>query len=91
MYFVSVNPLYSGGFSHTNTCIKDGIVHYIYIRGHKLKFPNYDVFKSLKIVLTSTKSVDPGEMQHYAAFHLGLHFLLSTPLGVSRIQSVNVW
>ena len=63
----------------------------IYIRGHKLKFPNYDVFMSLKIVLTSTKSVDPGEMQHYAAFHLGLHFLLSTPLGVSRIQSVNVW
>ena len=24
---------------------------------------------------TSTKSVDPDEMQHYAAFHLGLHCL----------------
>ena len=29
--------------------------------------------KSLKIVLTSAKSVDPDEMQQYAAFHLGLH------------------
>ena len=39
--------------------------------GRRLEFPNYDVFKSLKIVLTSAKSVDPD----YAAFHLGLHCL----------------
>ena len=39
------------------------------------EFPNYDVFKSLKIVLISEKSVDPNEIQHYAAFHLCLHCL----------------
>ena len=38
-----------------------------------LKFPIHDVFKFLKIALTSAKSVGPGEMQHSAAFHLGLH------------------
>ena len=27
----------------------------------------------LKIFFTLTNSVDPDEMQHYAAFHLGLH------------------
>ena len=47
-----------------------------YFRGsHRLKFPNYDVFLSLMIVLTSAKSVEPDEMPHYAAFHLGLHCL----------------
>ena len=45
------------------------------LRGHRLKFPIHDVFKFLKIALTSAKSVDPDEMQHYAAFHLGLHCL----------------
>ena len=29
----------------------------------------------LKILLTFTNSVDLDEMQHYAAFHLGLHCL----------------
>ena len=33
------------------------------------------VFFCLKIFFTFTKSVDPDEMQHYAAFHLGLHCL----------------
>ena len=33
------------------------------------------MFLSLKIVLTSTKSVDPDEMPRIAAFHLVLHFL----------------
>ena len=38
---------------------------------------------------TFTNSKDPGEMQHYAAFHLGLHcFETSTRLGVCRIQRV---
>ena len=32
-------------------------------------------FLSLKIVLTSANSEDPDEMQHSAAFHLGLHCL----------------
>ena len=33
------------------------------------------VFFHLKIFLTFTNSVDSDEMQHYAAFHLGLHCL----------------
>ena len=33
------------------------------------------VFFCLKIFLTFTNSVDPGEMLHYAAFHLDLHYL----------------
>ena len=35
----------------------------------------YDVFLSLTIGFTLTNRVDPDEMQHYAAFHLGLHCL----------------
>ena len=31
-----------------------------------MKVPNYDAFPSLKIVLASAKSVDPGEMPHSA-------------------------
>ena len=34
-------------------------------------------------------SVDPDEMQHYFASHLGLHCLQSNHLGVSLIQRVN--
>ena len=45
------------------------------LRGRRLKFPNYDVFLSLRIVLTSAKSVELDEMPHYAAFHHGLHCL----------------
>ena len=30
---------------------------------------------SLKVVLILANSADPDEMQHYAAFHLGLHCL----------------
>ena len=33
------------------------------------------VFFCLKIIFTFTNSVGPDEMQHYAAFHLGLHCL----------------
>ena len=39
------------------------------------KFLYYDVFISLKVVLMLANSADPDEMQHYAAFHLGLHCL----------------
>ena len=35
-------------------------------------FQNYCIFCP-KIFFTFTNSVDPDEMQHYAAFHLGLH------------------
>ena len=38
-------------------------------------FLYYDVFLSLKVVLILANCADPDEMQHYAAFHLGLHCL----------------
>ena len=40
---------------------------------------NYHVFLSLNVVLILAISVDPDEMQHYAAFHLGLHCLPKYP------------
>ena len=33
------------------------------------------VFLSLKIDFVSAKSANPDEMLHFAAFHLGLHYL----------------
>ena len=48
-------------------------------KGWQVKFLNYDVFLYLKIVLMLANSVDPDEMQHYAAFHLGLHCLPTYP------------
>ena len=43
--------------------------------GHSYNFLNYDVFLSLKFVFILAHSADHDEMQHYAAFHLGLHRL----------------
>ena len=44
-------------------------------------FLNYDdVFLSLKVIVIVANSVNPDEMQHYAAFHLGLHCLPKYPL-----------
>ena len=42
-------------------------------------FLKYDVFLSLKVVLILANSALPDEMQHYAAFHLGLHCLPKYP------------
>ena len=42
-------------------------------------FLNYDVNLSLTVVLILANSVDPDEMQHYAAFHLVLHCLPKYP------------
>ena len=45
-------------------------------RGVRLKFSKKKVaFFCLKIFFTFTNSVDPDKMQHYAAFHLGIHCL----------------
>ena len=45
------------------------------LRAHRLEFPDKIVFLTLKIIFVLAKSVDPDEMPHYAAFHLGLHCL----------------
>ena len=41
--------------------------------GSQVIISNKITFPSLKIVFILTNSVDPDEMLHYAAFHLGLH------------------
>ena len=50
----------------------------LYFSGSQVKVVtgnNYYVFLSLNVVLILANSADPDEMQHYAAFHLGLHGL----------------
>ena len=62
------------------------MVHCIY-----LGVPGNNFFKYLfffQIFFFTLNSVDPDEMQHYAAFNLGLH-CKSTCLGVCRIQRFN--
>ena len=45
----------------------------------------------MKIVLILTNSADPDEMQHNAAFHLGLHCLPKDPLrGFQYTKSLNI-
>ena len=50
----------------------------IYFKGSQIGIPNYDVFKSLKIVYNSAKNVDCDEM-HHTAFHLAFHCLPKYP------------
>ena len=50
-----------------------------YFKGSLVDFLNYNVFLSLMIVLVLENSAGPGEMQHYAAFHQGLHCLPKYP------------
>ena len=45
-------------------------------------------FVYLKIFSTFTNHVKPDELQHFAAFYLGLHCLKNICLGVSQIQRV---
>ena len=51
------------------------IVHLTYLGVSGYHFQKILYFFCLKIIFTLTNSVDPDEMQHYAAFHLGLHCL----------------
>ena len=55
-----------------------GIVHCTYLGVSGYNFFNNCIFLSENL-FTFTNSVDPYEMQHYAAFHLGLHCLTKYP------------
>ena len=46
----------------------------------KLLFPKHIVLISLKIYFVSESIADPDEMQHIAAFHLGLHCFTKYPV-----------
>ena len=54
----------------------------MFFKGSQVEFLNCLVFLSLKAVLILANSADPDEMQHYAAFHLGLHCLPKYPFKV---------
>ena len=48
----------------------------VYIEGLQVIISKFEiVLLSLKICFIFANSVDPDEMPHYAAFHLGLHCL----------------
>ena len=64
---------------------------YIFMGCHNRQFNKILFFLSNNILFTFTNSVDPDEIQHYAAFHLSLHCLQKYPFRVSRIQKVNVY
>ena len=52
----------------------------VFFKGSQVEyFLYYDVYRSLKIVLILANSAEPDEMQHDAAFHLGLHYLPNYP------------
>ena len=72
MYFDGFSPIYIDTISMG--------LSILYFKGSQVEFfLNYSVFLSLKVVLILANSVDPDEMQHYAAFHLGLHCLPKYP------------
>ena len=56
-------------------------------------FPNNDVFLSLKVVLILANSTDPDQIQHDAAFHLGLNCFPKYPFrGFPVYKSIQmVW
>ena len=54
--------------------VKSGL-SIVYIEGSQIIISTKIVFLSLKISFVLVNSVDPDEMMHYAAFHLGLHCL----------------
>ena len=71
---MSVNPLDSDRYFHTDKYIKRSDSPIYILRCHWLEFPNVvlcDVFCPYL-----SKSSDPDEMLHSAIFHLGLHCLL---------------
>ena len=57
-------------------------------KGPQVDVSNYDVFLSLKFVLILANCADPDEMQHYAAFHLGLHCLQNYPFRKRKLTTI---
>ena len=59
------------------------------LRDHRPSFLNYDVFLPLTVHLIISISVDPDEIQHYAAFYLGLHCLPKNLFRSFKFTKVN--
>ena len=47
----------------------------MYFKGSQVEFSKLLCISAPEIVLILANSAEPDEMQHYAAFHLGLHCL----------------
>ena len=58
------------------------------LRVYKWILLNYDVFMFLKIVSILTNSSESCDMQHYSAFHMGLHCLPKSPFWYSTVDAV---
>ena len=58
----------------------------MYLEGSQVEFSRSLMY----FALIMANNEDPDEMQHYAAFHLGLHCLPRYPFRVSRIQKVKM-
>ena len=60
--------------------------------GSQVEFSKFDVFLSLKVVFILANSADTDEMQHFAAFHMGLHclpkYLFRTGKGIGRFAGI---
>ena len=52
------------------------IIVHVYTKDSQVR-----ISKFVKIVFILANSADPDEMQHIAAFHLGLHYLQKYPFG----------
>ena len=76
---LKVNPLYTNGFFFLVLYNKLGIDHYTYQGVSCYDFQNNFIFCLKIFFFILTNSVDPDEMPHYAAFHLGLHCMPKYP------------
>ena len=64
----------------------------VYFKGTQVRFFFHTMINlSLNVVLILANSADPDEMQHHAAFHLGLHCVQNNPFsgGVSTILTIH--
>ena len=60
------------------------VMSIVYLKGSQIEF----VFLSLKVVLILVSSAGSDEMQHHAAFHLGLHYLPKYPFRGFKFKKV---
>ena len=71
----NINPMYNNKSFLRGRYNNHGLSNNTYLAGLGYNFQKILYSFFLKIFLTFINSVDPDEMQHYAAFHLGLHYL----------------
>ena len=63
----------------------------VYFKGSQVDFLKYSVYLSLEIVFILANSAEPDEMQHHAAFHLGLHCLPKYKGLMIKLLTWNDW